>query len=143
MSRVNLVGGRAPEFHVVVDPLKMHSADLTLTLTQVTDALNRNNLIVPSGLHEETHLLYLVALNNRSQSPEDIGNLSVSGKGGRPVPIREFAHVLHALEPVFNRVTSFYAPIGIVSGALLALFGSVLALWLTGDSFYPGRRWDT
>ncbi|MGR9108936.1 MAG: hypothetical protein ACU843_18635, partial [Gammaproteobacteria bacterium] len=26
---------------------------------------------------------------------------------------------------------SFYAPIAIVSGAVLALFGSVLALWLT------------
>ncbi len=29
---------------------------------------------------------------------------------------------------------SFYAPIAIVSGALLALFGTVLALWLTGTS---------
>lgn len=104
VARVNLVGGRAPEFHVIVDPLKLQAAHLTLA--QVTDALNRNNLIVPSGFHEENHLLYLVTVDNRSQSPEDIGNLSIAGKGGRPVPIREFAHVLRAPGPVFNRVTA-------------------------------------
>ncbi|MGH8477872.1 MAG: efflux RND transporter permease subunit [Methylococcales bacterium] len=104
VARVNLVGGRAPEFHVIVDPLKLHAADLTLS--QVTDALNRNNLIAPSGLHEENHLLYLVTVDNRVHSPEDIGNLAVPGKGGRAVPIREFARVLRAPEPVFNRVTA-------------------------------------
>lgn len=104
VARVNLVGGRAPEFHVIVDPLKMQAAELTLK--QVTDTLNRNNLIAPSGMHEENHLLYLVTVDNRSHTPDDIENLSVSGKGGRAVPIREFARVLRAPQPVFNRVTA-------------------------------------
>jgi CzcA family heavy metal efflux pump len=104
VARVNLVGGRAPEFHVIVDPLRLHAA--SLTLAQVTDALNRNNLIVPTGMHEEDHQLYLAVVDNRSRGIEDIENLTVLGKGGRPVLLREFAHVLRAPEPVFNRVTA-------------------------------------
>jgi CzcA family heavy metal efflux pump len=104
VARVNLVGGRAPEFHVIVDPLKLYAANLTLA--QVTEALNRNNLVAPTGMHEENHLLYLAVVDNRASGAGDIENLTVSGKGGRPVPLKEFAHVLRAPEPVFNRVTA-------------------------------------
>ncbi|SMF95024.1 heavy metal efflux pump, CzcA family [Methylomagnum ishizawai] len=104
VARVNLVGGRAPEFHVIVDPLALHAANLTLA--QVADALNRNNLILPTGMHEENHTLYLAVVDNRARGIGDIENLTVPGPGGRPVPLKEFAHVLRAPEPVFNRVTA-------------------------------------
>jgi CzcA family heavy metal efflux pump len=104
VARVNLVGGRAPEFHVVIDPLRLHAANLTLA--QVTDALNRNNLIAPTGMHEENHRLYLAVVDNRAGGIADLENLTVPGSGGRPVPLREFAHVRRAPEPVFNRVTA-------------------------------------
>lgn len=104
VARVNLVGGRAPEFHVVVDPLALHAAGLALA--QVSDALNRNNLIAPTGMHEEDHRLYLAVVDNRARNAQDIENLTVAGPGGRPVPIGEFARVLRAPEPVFNRVTA-------------------------------------
>jgi multidrug efflux pump subunit AcrB len=43
VARVDLVGGRTPEYHVIVDPLRLNAA--RLSLTQVTDALNNTNLV--------------------------------------------------------------------------------------------------
>src|SRR6266536_5712138 len=42
VARVDLVGGRAPEYHVNVDPVKLLAANLSLA--QITDALRKNNL---------------------------------------------------------------------------------------------------
>src|SRR3954447_22305629 len=42
VARVDLVGSRQPEFHVIVDPLRL--AANTLSMSQVTDALVKNNL---------------------------------------------------------------------------------------------------
>src|SRR5262252_4295923 len=42
VARVELVGGQAPEYQVIVDPLRLSA--LRLSLAQVTEALNRNNL---------------------------------------------------------------------------------------------------
>jgi Cu/Ag efflux pump CusA len=51
VARVDLVGGRTPEYHVIVDPLRLNAA--RLSLAQVTDALINTNLVSPSGMHEE------------------------------------------------------------------------------------------
>ena len=66
VARVDLVGGRTPEYHVVVDPLRLQAAGLSLA--QVTDALTKNNLIAPTGMHEENHTLYLAVVDGRVHS---------------------------------------------------------------------------
>ncbi len=63
VARVDLVGGRTPEYHVVVDPLRLQAAGLSLA--QVTDALTKNNLVAPTGMHEENHTLYLAVVDGR------------------------------------------------------------------------------
>jgi multidrug efflux pump subunit AcrB len=55
VARVDLVGGREPEFHVVADPLRLASQNLALT--QVADALVKTNLVAAGGLHEEKDTL--------------------------------------------------------------------------------------
>src|SRR3984893_596343 len=57
VARVDLTGGRTPEFHVVVEPVRLAAAHLSLQ--KLTDALSRNNVIAPAGMHEENHHLYL------------------------------------------------------------------------------------
>src|SRR6266513_5869496 len=42
VARVDWVGGRTPEYHAVVDPLKLQAAGVALS--DVTDALAKNNL---------------------------------------------------------------------------------------------------
>jgi len=108
VARVDLVGGRTPEYHVVVDPAKLRAANLGLQ--QVTEALDRNNLIVPAGMHEENYTLYLTVVDGRVHSIADIENLPVTVDNGHPVRIRDFARVERGPEPVFNVVTAEGVP---------------------------------
>ena len=104
VARVDLVGGRRPEYHVVVDPALLQAANLSLA--QVTDALVRNNLIAPTGMHEENYTLYLAVVDGRVHSIADIENLTVTFVNGHPVRIKDFARVERGPEPVFNVVTA-------------------------------------
>ena len=104
VARVDLVGGRTPEYHVIIDPLKLQAAGLSLQ--QVTDALTANNLISPVGMHEENYKFYLAVVDSRVKSIEDIENLSVAVSDNHPVRIKDFARVERGPEPVFNIVTA-------------------------------------
>lgn len=104
VARVDLVGGRTPEYHVVVDPLKLQAANLSLP--QITDALTRNNFIAPAGMHEENYQLYLTTVDGRVHSAEDIENLVVAVVDGHPIRIKDLAAVERGPEPVFNVVTA-------------------------------------
>jgi CzcA family heavy metal efflux pump len=104
VARVDLVGGRTPEYHVIVDPLKLQGAGVALA--DVTDALAKNNLVAPSGMYQELYTLYLMVVDGRVHSTDDIGNMVVAVKGGHPVQIRDFARVELGPQPVFNVVTA-------------------------------------
>src|SRR6266700_3215083 len=88
VARVDIVGGRTPEYHVVADPLRLQAAGLSLA--QVGDALVRSNLISPARL----------------RTIEEIENLTVGVVSGRPVAVKDFARVERGPEPVFNVVTA-------------------------------------
>jgi len=104
VARVDLVGGRTPEYHVIVDPLRLNGA--RLSLTQVTDALVKTNLVLPTGMHEENHTLYLSVVDGRVHDIDEIENLTVDVVNGRPIRLRDFARVERQREPVFNVVTA-------------------------------------
>lgn len=104
VARVDIVGGRTPEYHVVAEPLKLQAEGLTLA--QVSDALAKNTHVVPAGMHEEDYTLFLTIVDGRVHSIADIENLSVGNVNGHPVHIRDFAKVERAPEPVYNVVTA-------------------------------------
>jgi CzcA family heavy metal efflux pump len=118
VARTGIVGGRAPEYQIVVDPLRLQAVNLSLS--QVSDALLRNNLIAPTGMLEEDYKLYLTLVDGRIHTLEDIENLTVSVSGNTPTPgglapiattphpirIKDFARVERSQEPVFNVVTA-------------------------------------
>ncbi len=104
IARVDLVGGRTPEYHIVVDPVRLRAAGLTLA--QVTEALNRNNFVASTGLHEEDRMLYLAVVDGRVRSLRDIENFPVTIAAGHPILVRDFARVERGPEPVFNVVTA-------------------------------------
>ena len=104
VASVNLVGGRAPEFHVIVDPMRLQAAGLGLS--QVTDAIGRNNVINPSGMHEENHTLYLTVVDARARKLEDIGRIVIAVVHGVPIRVQDVAKVQPGEEPVFNIVTA-------------------------------------
>jgi multidrug efflux pump subunit AcrB len=104
VARVDLVGGRTPEFHVVVEPVRLEAAHLSLQ--QLTDALGHNNLIAPAGMHEENHHLYLTVTDGRVRNAVDIENLTVAVVDGHPTVLKDVARVERGPEPVFNIVTA-------------------------------------
>lgn len=104
IARVDLVGGRTPEYHIVVDPMRLQAAGLTLA--EVTEALTRNNLVASTGLHEENRKLYLAVVDGRVHSIRDLENLPVAVAGTHPVLVKDFARVVRGPEPVFNIVTA-------------------------------------
>ncbi|WP_445366587.1 efflux RND transporter permease subunit [Methylomonas sp. BW4-1] len=120
VARTGIVGGRAPEYHVIVDPLRLQAVNLSLS--QVSDALVKNNLIVPTGMLEEDYKLYLTVVDGRVHTIEELENLTVSASiasvvqtpatlqssptASHPIRIKDFARVERAQEPVFNVVTA-------------------------------------
>lgn len=104
IARVDIVGGRTPEYHVVVDPLKLAAANLTLA--EVTTALEKNNLVAPAGFHSENYTIYLALVDSRVKGAADLEELVVAMRDGQPVRIRDFARVERGPEPVFNVVNA-------------------------------------
>jgi CzcA family heavy metal efflux pump len=104
VARVDLVGGRTPEYHIVVDPLRLSAA--RLSLSQITDALTANNFVASAGMHEENHTLYLTVVDGRLHTIPDIENFTVAILDGRPIRVKDVARVERGPEPVFNVVTA-------------------------------------
>ncbi|HLZ55183.1 MAG TPA: efflux RND transporter permease subunit [Verrucomicrobiae bacterium] len=104
VAKVELTGGQVPEYHVIVDPLKLQAAHLALA--DVSDALAKNNLIAPAGMIEENYHLYLTTVDGRVHSPDEIGNLVVAVNGGHPIQIKDVARVERGPAPAYTVVTA-------------------------------------
>ena len=104
VARVEVVGGQAPEYQIVVDPLRL--AALRLPLSQVTETLLRNNLISATGLHQEDNLMRMTVVDGRVHSVQDIENLTLTADRGQIVRIADFARVSRGREPTFSVVTA-------------------------------------
>jgi CzcA family heavy metal efflux pump len=104
VARVELVGGRTPEYGVFLDPLRM--AALGLDFAEITDAISKNNVVVPAGVHQENHSLYLTVVDGRMHNAEELGNLLLRTADGRMIPLDAFARVERSAEPVMDVVTA-------------------------------------
>jgi CzcA family heavy metal efflux pump len=104
VASVEIMGGRPPEFHVIVDPLKLQAAHLALT--DLTDALAQNNLVAPAGMLEENYHLYLATVDGRAHSTNEIGNIMIATEANHPVRIQDVAQVERGPKPVFTDVTA-------------------------------------
>ncbi|MFV2065769.1 MAG: efflux RND transporter permease subunit [Pirellulales bacterium] len=104
VARISLVGGRVPEYHVIVDPAKLDAH--RLTFGQVTQALSDANQFTPAGMHEENYQLYLAVVDNRLHEPREIEDVIVAWVNQAPVRIRDLGTVRRGAAPQFNRVTA-------------------------------------
>ncbi|MGD1085131.1 MAG: efflux RND transporter permease subunit, partial [Verrucomicrobiota bacterium] len=104
VARVEIIGGREPEFHVVVDPRKLQAAGLGLS--DVSDALTKNNLFAPAGMMEENYHLYLTTVDGRVHSEADMENMVIAVHGSHPVQLKDVARVERGPKPVFQSITA-------------------------------------
>jgi CzcA family heavy metal efflux pump len=104
VAQVEIMGGETPEYHVVVDPLKLQAAHLAMT--DVTDALNKNNLVAAAGLMPENYHLYLATVDGRVNNTADLENVVLSANGGHPILIRDVATVQRGPAPAYTSITA-------------------------------------
>ncbi len=104
VAKVELLGGHMPEYHVIIDPLKLQAAHLGMQA--VSDALTQNNLIISGGMIVANYHLYLTTVNGQVKTPEQIGNLVVAVRSGHPIRIRDLAKVVRGPAPAYTSITA-------------------------------------
>jgi CzcA family heavy metal efflux pump len=113
VAETRIVGGRPPEYHVLVDPQKLNSYGMPLT--KVTDALRNDNVISPSGMVQENYHLYLTTVTGLFRTREDIENTVIDIVRGTPVTVKNLAQVVPGERPVYNIVTANGRPAVLVN----------------------------
>ena len=104
VARIALVGGSVPEYHVVLDPLKLDA--FQMTPQQVSDAIARTNRIVPAGMHEEDRQLYLTLVDGRAADGSELADMVIGWAGASPIRVRDVGSVREGSAPRFNIVTA-------------------------------------
>ena len=92
VAGVDSIGGLVKQFHVQPDPARL--IGLGLSLSDVSDALERNNSSRGAGYIERGGEGYVVRSGGRLETLEDIRNVVISTREGVPVRIRDIAEVL-------------------------------------------------
>ena len=113
VAETRIVGGRPPEYHVLVDPQKL--ASYNMPLTKVSDAIRNSNLISPSGMMQENYHLYLTTVTGLIRRKEQIEDTVVDVVRGTPVSIRNLAQVVPGERPIYNIVTANGRPAVLVN----------------------------
>jgi CzcA family heavy metal efflux pump len=113
VAEARIVGGRPPEFHVVVDPEKLNGYNMPIT--RVVDAIRNSNTIVPSGMVQENFHLYLTTVTGLLENKDQIENTVVDVVKGTPIHVREIATVIPGEKPVYNIVMANGKPAVLVN----------------------------
>jgi multidrug efflux pump len=92
VSQINVFGSGGPSMRVWLDPLRM--AARNLTVTDIEDALRRENLELPAGRVESASRNFQVRIARNYLSAEDFRNLVLTqGEDGHLVRLGEVADV--------------------------------------------------
>ncbi len=113
VAQTRIVGGRPPEYHILIRPEKLNAYGLPLT--KVVDAVRGSNMIAPSGMVQENYHLYLTTVTGLVRSPRDIESTVVDVVKGTPVLVKDLASVEPGERPVYNIVTAAGRPAVLVN----------------------------
>ena len=113
VAETRIVGGRAPEYHVIVDPKRLNA--FNMPLTKVADAIRNSNTIVPAGMLQENYHLYLTTVTGLMENPQQIEDTVVDVVKGTPVRVKDIATVAPGEKPTYNIVTANGRPAVLVN----------------------------
>lgn len=91
VAEVVSLGGLIKQYEVRPDAARMR--DYKVTLTQLSQAIERGNQNAGGGYVEQGRQQYLIRGIGLFQGPEDIGNVVVAERGGTPVLVKDIARV--------------------------------------------------
>jgi CzcA family heavy metal efflux pump len=113
VAETRVVGGRQPEYHVLVEPEKLNSYGIPLT--KVAEAIRKTNLIGSAGMLQENYKLYLTTVTGLLENKEQIENVVVDVVKGTPVYVKNVARVVDGERPAYNVVTANGLPAVLVN----------------------------
>ncbi len=91
VGSVDVVGGREREIHIVVNPLKM--ASLNLSTKQLKDAITQQNIEIPGGKVEQRDKDFVLRTLGRIKDVKDFNSIVISNVNGTPIHISDVARV--------------------------------------------------
>ena len=113
VSSAGSFGGRPYEVRITFDPFK--AANIGIDLTRVQAQLGSNS-DVSAGLNEVGRREYTIRFSGKYEV-EDLGDLVLEWRDGRPVYLRDVAHVSMEMVDVSNMLTSSGEPTSSVDGS--------------------------
>src|SRR5471032_2011105 len=87
VGQIRIVGGAKREIHVLVDPDKLRS--FNLTITDVFNALKSQNLELPGGSLKEGARDFTVRTTGRITSPDQFNQIAIATREGYVVKVRD------------------------------------------------------
>jgi len=90
VGQVQIIGGRKRQVNVYLDGDKLRGYNLTVT--QVSQALQAQNLEVPGGRVEQADRALTLRTLGRLQSPADFNGIVVANRAGYPIKISDVGH---------------------------------------------------
>lgn len=100
---ISSFGGKLKQYEVAVDPLKLKA--LNLTISEVFNALSRNNQNTGGSYIERYNKAYYIRSEGMIRSMDDIENIVVDNVGGVPVLVKDLAVVKEGFAPRFGAMT--------------------------------------
>jgi len=91
IAQVAVFGGDLKQYQILVDPLKMHFYQVSLS--ELMEAANNCNINVPGGFIDQYHNSYIIRGMGRTSQLSELGNSLIKFTKNSPVRLRDVATV--------------------------------------------------
>ncbi|MFZ0599469.1 MAG: CusA/CzcA family heavy metal efflux RND transporter, partial [Flavobacterium sp.] len=120
VADVSTWGGKLKQYEIAVNPNTLNS--LGVTITEIFDALEKNNQNTGGAYIEKDQLAYFIRGVGMAKDTKDLGNVVVKNRNGSPVLVRDVAEVREGVALRYGASTKDGKG-EIVSGMVLMLKG--------------------
>jgi HAE1 family hydrophobic/amphiphilic exporter-1 len=101
VARSNIIGGRGRDLQVVVDPARLSAHGLTLG--DLIQALDSENVNISAGSFDEGKRRYIVRTVAELATPEEVGRIALRSSSGARIFVRDIAEARFGYEqPAFS-----------------------------------------
>lgn len=100
---VNTWGGYLKQYEVAVNPERLRS--LNISVTQVYDALEKNNSVAGGGYIEKVNQAYFIRGEGLVKNLDDIANIVIDNREGTPIYVRDVAEIGFGHATRFGAIT--------------------------------------
>jgi CzcA family heavy metal efflux pump len=144
--RVELVGGKAREYVVRLDPARMLQHGVTAA--DVAGGLAKANVIESAGRITDSHRAMLTVVSGELHDADQLAAVPIASVNNQPVYVRDIAHVELGVKEDFIRTFSEHGPAVLVgvsrqaNGNTVAIAAATHALLKEFGARYPDVRFS-